>query len=214
MSRVRPLLLIPMAAAALALGACKPKPQTAPIPAGNTPSGPVTAADSARQRDSIALANRQADSIAAENARRAREAAVADSVRRVNEAAAAALTSVRNAMTTVIYFDFDRSELRPEAQAALDAKLPIMKANPDVRIRIDGHADERGSDEYNLALGMRRATIAKRYLTDRGIDAARIDVGSFGEEHPVCTASEESCWSQNRRDEFSIVVGGDTMRTP
>ena len=70
-----------------------------------------------------------------------------------------------------------------------------------------GNADERGSDEYNQALGMRRAQIARKYLIDHGIDAGRIDISSNGEEKPVCQAHDESCWSQNRRDEFVIVAG-------
>lgn len=76
---------------------------------------------------------------------------------------------------------------------------------------ISGHADERGSDEYNLALGQRRAVAAKRYLVDHGIDATRLGVVSYGEEHPVCTASAEACWSKNRRAEFEITM--DVART-
>jgi peptidoglycan-associated lipoprotein len=82
-----------------------------------------------------------------------------------------------------------------------------LTANPGIRLRISGHADSRGSDEYNLALGQRRASAAKRYLTDRGIDAGRIDVTSRGEESPTCTEESEGCWSQNRRGEFEIVAG-------
>ena len=90
------------------------------------------------------------------------------------------------------------------------AKLPVLRANPDVRIRVEGNADERGSDEYNLALGMRRAQLARKYLVDHGIDAGRIDISSNGEEKPVCKDHNESCWSQNRRDEFVIVAGSIT----
>ena len=90
----------------------------------------------------------------------------------------------------------------------------IGEANAGMRIRIAGHTDERGSDEYNLALGQRRAAAAKRYLIAQGIDEARIDVVSFGEERPMVEGSDESAWSQNRRDEFEIVVGGDAIRVP
>jgi peptidoglycan-associated lipoprotein len=76
------------------------------------------------------------------------------------------------------------------------------------RIRIAGHTDSRGSDEYNLALGQRRAAAAKRYLTDRGIDGSRVEIVSFGEERGTCTEESDSCWSRNRRDEFEI-TGGD-----
>jgi len=93
----------------------------------------------------------------------------------------------------------------------LDAKLPILRANPNMRIRIEGNCDDRGSEEYNLALGQRRAAAAKRYLTDFGIDAGRIDIISYGHERPVCSQGSDECWSQNRRDEFVIVAGGDNI---
>ena len=85
--------------------------------------------------------------------------------------------------------------------------MPILTQNAAVKIRIAGHTDSRGSDEYNLALGQRRAAAAKRYLTDRGIDASRIEIVSFGEERGTCSDEDESCWSRNRRDEFEITAG-------
>ena len=120
------------------------------------------------------------------------------------------------AITGPIYFDFDKSTIRPDAAATLDRKIPWLQANPGMRIRIEGNADERGSDEYNLALGQRRAASAKRYLVERGIAADRFDLITYGEERPVCTEHNEACWQQNRRDDFRIVtVGGDgTIRTP
>lgn len=133
---------------------------------------------------------------------------------RDNRDSLAAVARARETLQAVVYFDFDRSEVKPEEAAKLDAKLPIMRANPQVRIRIEGNADERGSDEYNQALGMRRAQAAKKYLTDRGIDAARIDIASYGEERPVCQEHDEACWSRNRRDEFVIIAGGDNLVAP
>jgi peptidoglycan-associated lipoprotein len=133
---------------------------------------------------------------------------------RDNRDSLAAVARARETLQAVVYFDFDRSELKSEESAKLDAKLPILRANPQVRIRIEGNADERGSDEYNQALGMRRAQAAKKYLTDRGIDAARIDIASYGEERPVCQEHEESCWFRNRRDEFVIVAGGESIIAP
>ena len=202
----RVVILTSAVATVFALDACKKKPVVAPTP--------VPTVDSTAIRDSIARA--RADSIAREQARadslrRAQEAA--DAARRAADAAAA-MANLRTTLTTVVHFDFDQSNLRPDAQAALDAKLPILQANTGTRVRIEGHADERGSDEYNQALGMRRATAAKQYLTSKGIDASRIDVASFGEERPVCQDHNESCWSQNRRDEFVIVAGGDNLRAP
>jgi len=119
-------------------------------------------------------------------------------------------------ITAPIYFDFDKSTIRPDAAATLDRKVPWLQANPGMRIRIEGNADERGSDEYNLALGQRRAASAKRYLVERGIAADRFDLVSYGEERPVCTEHNEACWQQNRRDDFRIVtIGGDgTIRRP
>ena len=106
------------------------------------------------------------------------------------------------------------ADLTETARATLDAKLPLLRANADVRIRIAGHTDERGSDAYNIALGQRRAAAAKRYLVDNGIAADRIDVVSFGEDRPAAMGSDETAWSQNRRDEFEIIVGGETLRLP
>jgi peptidoglycan-associated lipoprotein len=118
-------------------------------------------------------------------------------------------------ITGPIYFDFDKSTIRPDAAATLDAKLPWLQANPGMRIRIEGNADERGSDEYNLALGQRRAASAKRYLVDHGIAADRFDLVSYGEERPVCTEHNEACWQQNRRDDFRIVtIGSDRIVVP
>jgi peptidoglycan-associated lipoprotein len=119
------------------------------------------------------------------------------------------------AITAPIYFDFDKSTIRSDAAATLDRKVPWLQANPGMRIRIEGNADERGSDEYNLALGQRRAASAKRYLVDHGIAADRFDLVSYGEERPVCTEHNEACWQQNRRDDFRIVtIGSDRIVIP
>jgi len=119
------------------------------------------------------------------------------------------------AITGPIYFDFDKSTIRSDAASTLDRKIPWLQANPGMRIRIEGNADERGSDEYNLALGQRRAASAKRYLVDHGIAADRFDLVSYGEERPVCTEHNEACWQQNRRDDFRIVtIGSDRIVVP
>jgi peptidoglycan-associated lipoprotein len=133
---------------------------------------------------------------------------------RVNTDSINAVNAAREALLAKLYFDFDRSELRDDQRAVLDAKLPVFRANPGVRIRIEGNADERGSDEYNIALGMRRAQTARKYLIDHGIDAARLEIISYGEERPVCQEHDESCWKQNRRDEFVIIAGGDRLVAP
>jgi len=101
-----------------------------------------------------------------------------------------------------IYFDFDKSFIRDDAKAVMKANADWLKANPKVKIKIEGNCDERGTKEYNQALGQRRATSAKKYLTDMGIAAGRISLISYGKEKPVCTESTESCWQKNRRDDF------------
>jgi peptidoglycan-associated lipoprotein len=104
--------------------------------------------------------------------------------------------------------------MRSDQRPAAEAKAPILAGNPSLKIRVEGNADERGSAEYNIALGMRRAAEAKRFLTERGVDRSRIETVSFGKERPVCTAHEESCWQQNRRDDFRITAGDVSAYTP
>jgi peptidoglycan-associated lipoprotein len=113
-----------------------------------------------------------------------------------------------------IHFEYDRDEIRPDDAAILDQKAGVMLANPVLRIRIAGHADERGSDEYNLVLGTRRATSAKRYLEAKGIDGSRVEIVSFGEERPADAGSSEDAWARNRRDEFEILAGADRLVSP
>jgi len=190
-----------------AIDACKKKPvEVAPTPAPAPNADSIRLAEEQRRRDSIA----NAQAAAAEAARRARE----DSIARANAAAAAEASSLRAILLTVINFDYDKSDIRDDARAALDAKVPVLMANPGVRLRIAGHTDERGSTEYNLALGQRRATAAKQYLASRGVPEDRLETVSFGEERPVAQGSDESAYAQNRRDEFEITTGGDRLIRP
>ena len=101
-----------------------------------------------------------------------------------------------------IYFDFDKSFVRDDAKPVMKANVAYLKANPKVKIKIEGNCDERGTIEYNQALGQRRAQSAKKYLTDMGIKASRISLISYGKEKPICTQSSEDCWQKNRRDDF------------
>jgi len=118
-------------------------------------------------------------------------------------------------LATRINFDFDKSVIRAgQDMDVMQAKLAILQANPGLNIEIVGHCDERGSDEYNMALGMRRATAAKKWLTDRGIADGRITVKSMGEEQPAAMGATEDAWAQNRRDEFMVVSGGDMLVKP
>jgi peptidoglycan-associated lipoprotein len=101
-----------------------------------------------------------------------------------------------------IYFDFDKSDIRPDAARILDSNVAWMKSHPNAAILIEGHCDERGTNEYNIALGDRRARTTMNYLTARGVPAARITTLSYGEERPACTARNEACWAKNRRAQF------------
>lgn len=112
------------------------------------------------------------------------------------------MDEVRATIGERIYFDLDRSELRTDARETLQRKGEIMRQFPEISVRIEGHADERGTIEYNLALGERRADSARRYLIDLGIDPDRIATVSYGEERPAVAESNEAAWAENRRDEF------------
>ena len=100
------------------------------------------------------------------------------------------------------YFDFDKADIRPDARAALAQTADFLKGHPSIKATIEGHCDERGSTEYNLALGDRRATAVKQYLVSLGVSADRLSTVSFGKEKPFCNESNESCWQQNRRGHF------------
>lgn len=168
------------------LGACRHKVVAAPTP---------VATSDASNADSLAAlrARQRADSMAAAE-RAAREAAASSDRRSAGE-----LTAV---LTQKVYFDFDRDNLREDARATLDAKVPILEANPGVTVAISGHTDERGTAEYNLALGQRRAAQVKRYLTSKGIDDARLTTQSLGDSQPAVQGTDESAYQQNRRAEF------------
>ena len=98
-----------------------------------------------------------------------------------------------------VFFEFDKSTLLPEGRATLDRQAAWMKLYPANTVTVEGHCDERGTREYNLALGARRANAVKDYLVGAGIDPARVRTISYGKERPVALCSDESCWSQNRR---------------
>ncbi len=103
-----------------------------------------------------------------------------------------------------IHFDFDRYDIRPDDARMLDANAQSLKANPGWLVLIEGHTDERGTVEYNLALGERRARASMNYLVAQGVRSNRISIISYGKERPTCGSSDESCWSQNRRAHFLI----------
>lgn len=102
-----------------------------------------------------------------------------------------------------IHFDFDKYVLTPQAMMILDDKAAYLREHSGVRVLVEGHCDDRGSNEYNLALGDRRANSAKNYLVRSGVAASRITTISYGEEQPLCMQQNESCWYRNRRGHFS-----------
>ena len=134
----------------------------------------------------------------------------ADAERAANEREEAAKNRAtdQSAIVTPVFFQFDQATINDEGMLLLDQKVDALKRNPSVHIRVEGNADDSGSDEYNMALSQRRGAVVHRYLTDRGVDASRLQVVSYGEEKPACTASrDDDCRAKNRRDEFVIVSG-------
>jgi peptidoglycan-associated lipoprotein len=191
--RIRSLVLF--AAVAVTITACKKKPAEPPAPTPSTTRDnppPVAPPVTTQPNNPPATTNNDAS---------------AEATRRAIEAAKATLIAT-------IYFDYDRSDLLPDAQRTLNEKVPLMKSNMAVRLRIVGHTDERGSDEYNQALGQRRAAAARTFLVAQGIAGDRIDVVSMGESQPAMMGEGEASWSKNRRDEFQIVAGAESIRAP
>ena len=188
-------LFAPAIAATLILSACGGSPPPPP-----SPSGPTQAEIDARN-DSIA---------AARAAEEARTDAEREAARREQERMNRARDQARATLEAVVRFDYDESVITAAAEGLLRAKLPILRNSPTVRLRFEGHADERGSTEYNLALGSRRAESVRDFLSGFGISANRFTTTSFGEERPAVNRSEESAWAQNRRVEF-VITGGQIV---
>jgi peptidoglycan-associated lipoprotein len=183
------------------------QPEVAPGP------DPDSIAREQARRDSIAREQARQDSIRRareeeERIRRQREADSIAAIRRETE-------EVRNMIARRVHFDFDKYAIRPgEDTQVLEQKLAVMQANANLMLEITGHCDERGTDEYNMALGMRRANASKEFLVSRGIAETRITVRSRGEEQPLDPGQNETAWAQNRRSEFRVTGGGDVLRRP
>ena len=180
-------------AVVVTLTACKKDRPEQPAPVVTQPG---TQPDTVGQ----GAARARADSIARENERRAEEA------RRT-----AASSEVRNALTEMVFFDYDRSDIRGDMADVLSRKAAALRANPNVTLRIEGHADERGSVEYNLALSLRRANAVREYLLGAGLNENRFEVAAFGEEQPLETGMSEEAYARNRRAAFQITRGGDNL---
>jgi peptidoglycan-associated lipoprotein len=104
-----------------------------------------------------------------------------------------------------VYFDFDKYDLRADGKAALDANFALLQEFPDAIVKVEGHCDERGSVEYNLSLGEKRAKAVQNYLVGRGIATGRLSIISYGKERPIDNAHTEAAWAKNRRAEFKVI---------
>ncbi len=165
--------------AALVVASCsKHKTQQVPTPVGvSTAPAPVTPVAN----------NDDADRLSREEAMRREEA-----------------RRMRDVLEQRVYFALDESTLDAQARTTLDGKTLALRTDPQIRLRIEGHADERGSVEYNLALAMRRARGVEQYLTGFGVASTRLESVSLGEERPAAPGHDEAAWSQNRRAEFRV----------
>lgn len=132
----------------------------------------------------------------------------ASSLRQLQEGKSAATPA--SSPLKEVYFDFDRYDLNSEARSVLRANADWLKRNPSARVEIEGHCDDRGTNEYNLALGAKRAQSVREYLSTLGIANSRLSTISYGEEIPVCREETESCWQRNRRARFVILQGRPT----
>jgi peptidoglycan-associated lipoprotein len=194
-------LIVPVLAAGVMLAACRSEPPEPPAP-----TGPTQAELDQRRADSIA---------AAERARReAEERAAAERARAEEQARQRAVAAARDILTQRVHFDYDESRITPAAEQLLRQKLEILRASPNVRLRFEGHTDERGSTAYNTALGNRRAESVKTFLTGFGLSESRFETVSYGEDRPVVNQSNEQAWAQNRRVEFIITAGQNQINAP
>ena len=150
---------------------------------------------SAASSSSTASASSSTDAGSSASASASSEAAAA-------AAAASALDDARSELMSIgdtVLFGYDSSQLDADAMATLDAQAALLNAKPSFRVKIEGHADERGTREYNLALGERRASAARDYLVAKGVDGSRIRIVSYGKERPAVVGSNEEAWAKNRR---------------
>lgn len=187
-------LLVPALFSAMVLVAC-----------GQNPEPPPPVPDSEEQ-DRVGMETDTIDQAARDAERRAAEEEAA------RLAAEEAAERARATLQEEVYFGYDQFDIEPEAEQTLRSKAEILQANPEVRLRITGHTDERGSGEYNLALGMRRATAVRNFLTAYGLDGGRFTVASFGEDRPADSGTTEAAYARNRRAEFNITAGGDQLQ--
>ena len=186
--------LIALAAVAFFVAACETASQTTTDSSGDSSSS--TASTSASTSSSSGSSGSSSSSSSAGSG------SASSSSSSSSSSAADAKASAEDALAKIgntVYFGYDSSALSDDAQATLMRQAGFLRGNPSLTVTIEGHCDERGTREYNLALGERRATAARDYLLAQGVDPARIRVISYGKERPVAAGSTEQSWSKNRR---------------
>jgi peptidoglycan-associated lipoprotein len=206
--RIQMFVIFCMALSLITLGAasCAKKEVKVETPVVDN-SAAEAAKKKAAEEAAAAAAKKRAEEEASAAARKKAEEEAAAAARKKAEADAAQkqLQDQINAVESEkIYFDYDKADLKPEAQSTLEKKAKFLQTNPAYSLNIEGNCDERGTNEYNLALGERRADAANKFLNSLGIAADRITTISYGEEKPVDPGHDESAWSKNRRDEFKL----------
>ena len=154
-----------------------------------------------------------------DSGRQAEEAASAEAARLAAERAAEAerqraIAAARATLEEMVFFDYDMVEIRDDAAPVLREKVNILRASPQVRLRIEGYCDERGSTAYNLAMGNRRAEAIRQFLTGFGLSESRFEIVSVGEGRPLVQGSNEDAWARNRRVEFVITAGANAINLP
>ena len=154
-----------------------------------------------------------------DSVRQAEEAARAEAARLAAERAAEAerqraIAAARATLEEMVFFDYDMVEIRDDAASVLREKVNILRASPQVRLRIEGYCDERGSTAYNLALGNRRAEAIRQFLTGFGLSESRFEIVSVGEGRPLVQGSNEDAWARNRRVGFVITAGANAINLP
>jgi peptidoglycan-associated lipoprotein len=191
MTLARNRWLLALAVVSLVVAGCaKKKPETAPDLGASTVTTPSAPTEDVQPRE-------QAEPVDPT------QAILAGDLARVNEYLAA------NGLLGDVYFEFDKADLVEEARARLSRNADWLKAHPEFEVTIEGHCDERGTNEYNLALGERRAAAAKDYLGSLGVAGSRLRTLSYGEERPQCMDHGEPCWSRNRRAHFLVTGRGN-----
>ena len=195
--------LIALFAVTFFLAACETASQTASDSSGDSSSTTTTASSDASSSDassSDASSSSSGDGSSSSSASDSSSASAGAGSSTSTRTPAEKLTAIGN----TVYFAFDSAALDPRAQQTLSRQAAFLKVNPSIKITIEGHCDERGTREYNLALGERRASASRDFLLAQGIDAARVRIVSYGKERPVVEGSNEAAWAKNRRSATMI----------